>query len=425
MAKTLSKTGIATGGSITVSQITQSIDALTGVDAYNITISGSAVVTGPVNISGALTANETNIIGSITASGDISASGDIFANNLTLIGDFTSTSATAQFTNITASGNISSSATGSFGRVSTSTLDLDSIQGNWTNAGNTVADLGAITTVDINGGTINGITDLAVADGGTGASTFTDGGVLLGSGTGAITAMAVLTDGQMIVGDGSTDPVAESGATLRTSIGVGTTDSVLFASITSSGAISSSGIITGEGLVISDDATIADNLTVSDTITTTDLIVENNVSGSGTIELAKKLKGSNNRDLGDTTTNLTTTIAPNGCLLSIELDNGTGGSKDLTHSLLPVATSLGRHFTIVCREAANSSCEYAISTQDSGVLQGLIVNSDSNEVVVNRTTITIGVSDTDRGDRIDLFCDGTFWYITFFRQGVAADTTLS
>mgnify|MGYP003626901758 CR=1 FL=1 len=63
-------------------------------------------------------------------------------------------------------------------------------------------------------------TDLAVADGGTGASSLTDGGVLLGSGTGAITAMAVLTDGQMIVGDGTGDPVAESGATLRSSIGV-------------------------------------------------------------------------------------------------------------------------------------------------------------------------------------------------------------
>lgn len=60
---------------------------------------------------------------------------------------------------------------------------------------------------------------LPVANGGTGATTLTDGGVLLGSGTGAVTAMAVLADGEMIVGDGTTDPVAESGATLRTSIG--------------------------------------------------------------------------------------------------------------------------------------------------------------------------------------------------------------
>ena len=76
--------------------------------------------------------------------------------------------------------------------------------------------------VSITGGSITGITDLAVADGGTGASSFTDGGVLLGSGTGAVTAMAVLSNGEMIVGDGSGDPVAESGATLRTSIGLGT-----------------------------------------------------------------------------------------------------------------------------------------------------------------------------------------------------------
>ena len=63
-------------------------------------------------------------------------------------------------------------------------------------------------------------TDIEVAHGGTGVSSLTDGGVLLGSGTGAITAMAVLSDGEMIVGDGTADPVAESGSTLRTSIGV-------------------------------------------------------------------------------------------------------------------------------------------------------------------------------------------------------------
>ena len=78
-------------------------------------------------------------------------------------------------------------------------------------------------------------TDLSVANGGTGASTLTDGGVLLGSGTGAITAMAVLADGEMIVGDGTTAPVAESGATLRTSIGLGTADDVTFAGLTFEG----------------------------------------------------------------------------------------------------------------------------------------------------------------------------------------------
>jgi hypothetical protein len=49
-----------------------------------------------------------------------------------------------------------------------------------------------------------------VSDGGTGATSLTDGGVLLGSGTGAVTALGVLTDGQIIVGDGTADPVALS-----------------------------------------------------------------------------------------------------------------------------------------------------------------------------------------------------------------------
>lgn len=53
-----------------------------------------------------------------------------------------------------------------------------------------------------------GGTDVPVTDGGSGAGTFTDGGVLLGSGTGPFTAMAVLGDGAIIVGDGTTDPVA-------------------------------------------------------------------------------------------------------------------------------------------------------------------------------------------------------------------------
>ena len=51
-------------------------------------------------------------------------------------------------------------------------------------------------------------TPLSVAQGGSGASSLTDGGVLLGSGTGAVTAMSALGDGAIIVGDGSGDPVS-------------------------------------------------------------------------------------------------------------------------------------------------------------------------------------------------------------------------
>ena len=51
---------------------------------------------------------------------------------------------------------------------------------------------------------------LAVANGGTGATSLTDGGILLGSGTGAVTAMSVLGAGVIVVGDGTTDPSTES-----------------------------------------------------------------------------------------------------------------------------------------------------------------------------------------------------------------------
>ena len=54
MAKQLSKVGVTDGALATAAQVTQSIDALTGDDAYDITISGSLTVTGSTDINGVL-----------------------------------------------------------------------------------------------------------------------------------------------------------------------------------------------------------------------------------------------------------------------------------------------------------------------------------------------------------------------------------
>ena len=61
----------------------------------------------------------------------------------------------------------------------------------------------AKTAVDITGGTIVGITDLAVADGGTGRSTLTDKAVLIGAGTGGITSVSPGTSGNVLKSDGT------------------------------------------------------------------------------------------------------------------------------------------------------------------------------------------------------------------------------
>ena len=84
---------------------------------------------------------------------------------------------------------------------------------------------------------------VTVAKGGTGATSLTDGGILLGSGTSAVTAMAVLADGGIVVGDGSTDPVALAAFTGST----GTLKHERGGIEADISAIAKGGIVTGSG----------------------------------------------------------------------------------------------------------------------------------------------------------------------------------
>ena len=64
-------------------------------------------------------------------------------------------------------------------------------------------------TASINGGALTGLTTpLTVPQGGMGAATYTDGGILTGNADGIVNAMAVLADGEILVGDGATEPTA-------------------------------------------------------------------------------------------------------------------------------------------------------------------------------------------------------------------------
>ena len=178
-----------------------------------------------------------------------------------------------------------------------------------------------------------GGTDVPVADGGTGASTLTDGGVLLGSGTSAITAMAVLGDGEMIVGDGSGDPVAESGATLRTSIGVGTGDSPQFTGIELGHASdttltrASSGDVNIEGNIVyragGTDVPVTDGGTGASSLTDGGVLLG---SGTGAIT-AMAVLADGEMIVGDGTTD---PVAESGATLRTSIGVGTGDSPQFT-----------------------------------------------------------------------------------------------
>jgi len=66
-----------------------------------------------------------------------------------------------------------------------------------------VANLEA-SSVTITGGSITGITDLLVADGGTGASSFTSNGIIYGNGSGALQATAAGTNGYFLYSNSGT-----------------------------------------------------------------------------------------------------------------------------------------------------------------------------------------------------------------------------
>ena len=145
----------------------------------NYTVNGNLSVTGTSTLTGATTI--TGALGGSTAvfSGAISSVSPTFTG--------TPTAPTA-----TAGTNTTQIATTAFVTAATGTLGTMSTQ----NA-NAVA---------ITGGTITGITDLAVADGGTGSASFTANSVLLGNGTSALSGnlVAPSTSGNVLTSNGTT-----------------------------------------------------------------------------------------------------------------------------------------------------------------------------------------------------------------------------
>lgn len=92
----------------------------------------------------------------------------------------------------------------------------------------------------ITGGTITGITDLAVADGGTGSSSLTLNSVLIGNGTSALLAVAPSTSGNLLTSNGTTWASTAPAATVN-SFSAGTTG--LTPVTTTTGAVTLAGTL--------------------------------------------------------------------------------------------------------------------------------------------------------------------------------------
>ena len=110
-------------------------------------------------------------------------------------------------------------------------------------------------------------TALTVANGGTGASTLTDGGVLLGSGTGAVTALGQAVNGQLVIGSTGADPVL---STLTAGTGVtitNTAGAIEIAAAGSGGTVTSvSGTGNVNGITLTGTVTSTGNLTLGGTL---------------------------------------------------------------------------------------------------------------------------------------------------------------
>ena len=113
-------------------------------------------------------------------------------------------------------------------------------------------------------------TALPVGSGGTGAASLTDGGVLLGSGTGAITALGQATNGQLVIGATGADPVLATltgGSNILITSGSGTI-SIAAAGLGSGTVQTVSATGTENGLTLTSDGdTVNPVITLGGTLT--------------------------------------------------------------------------------------------------------------------------------------------------------------
>jgi len=325
-----------------------------GPAAYGLTTAGALTVA-------SMAANWTNAGRTVADLGTITTV-DINGGTADALVIGGSSQAAGKFTTISGSSTLKSGGNftvgaAAYGLTTAGALDIASMAANWTNAGRTVADLGTITTVDLNGGTVDGtIIGGASAAAGTfttlsASSTVKCGGNLtVGDDDYGLTTAGALDIASMAANwTNAGRTVADMGIVTTMDLNGGTIDGTIiggasaaagtFAAVVATSLDNSDGNITNVGDIDCDSISPADSangleiqfagVTATNKIELTDNLAEAltiEVEGDDYIKFATT-NGSELITFGENSTFAGTTIASLGTVTTMDLN---GGSIDGT-----------------------------------------------------------------------------------------------
>ena len=262
----------------------------------------------------------------------------------------------------------------------------------------------AASSVSITGGSISGITDLAVADGGTGASTFATNNVLLGNGTSSFQTVAPGTTGNVLTSNGTTWVSQAAGGGSLT----GQTDSASpFETSLGSGA---GAVNTGVDNTFIGFEAGNDNTTGTDNVAVGFRTLDVNTTGAGNVAVGSEAlgaltTGSNNVALGNGALDAATTGGRN---IAIGQDAmGLGVATAASGDNIAIGYRAGYDLTsatdnVLIGELAGENITTGLNNVCIGLRAGDSVTTAGNSVMIGRdagAAVTTAAENTFVGDQ--------------------------
>ena len=254
---------------------------------------------------------------------------------------------------------------------------------------------------------------LPVASGGTGATSLTDGGVLLGSGTGAVTATSVLTNGQLLIGDGTGDPTV---ATLTEGSNVTITNGA--GSITIASTDTNTTYTAGDGLDLSGTEFSTDLKSNGGlVIESTELAVDLGASSiTGTLDETDGGTGLTSYTTGDV-------IYASGSNTLAKLAIGSAGQvlKVSSGGIVEWAADTSNSYTAGDGLDLSGGNEFSVDLKSNG---GLVIESTELAIDLSASSITGTLDTADGGTGLSSFTAGDLVYFasgtSFTKLGIGS-----